>query len=767
MSEIVCPHCGQANALEAQKCSSCQKSLYAEPSQPYRGSTDDEMEWLKNYRSFGGDETTVGNDEDKGLAGTQGPDDTEIPDWLARIRARKGDEVSSEPDEEPRPEGSFTPSSSSPGVTDWLKNIQELEAQQAQRDEEENQEFPDWLARIAQRKAEEAEQNSFDEEPPTPPSLTGESNQERDFFNEPQPIGEKPNDGIEVDLPGEGFVDLPPDLFGILENSSDDISQVEKSETEEEPSVEGNGLRQEFFPVDQTLNADSTLEEPVHDLEQLISFQSPVPGGVQNQELDTEGFDLESTTGEGEFVEDTQGASNPAEQPAQTNQLPDWLFSSDDDQPLVEKSTSAFDIFRESPPSTPGIPRQEFSAYAEDSVPDWLKDSERTSSGSIATEVPNEEPASGMPDWLQSMQPVATRDQKRNIDYEGKIEGAGPLAGYQGILPGSLAATHYSKPPVYSDNLHITDKQRIYATLFDTLIAEETKTEEAAVEKSKVPAQLLRSLVGLLLIAVVIIALIFNTDIGVQPALFPSENVTFYNAIQTLSNPGAPSRVLVGIDYNPSLAGELEVMAVPVIESLLGNSSDLVFISLNTAGPALAEKLISRSSSGLAKAQAADHASNLGYLPGGASALAGFALSPSQSAPLTLDGRMAWENPSLLIIKKAGDFDAVLLLTDNTESARDWIEQVQTTLEGKPFLVLASAQAAPGLQPYWHSGQVNGMLAGLSGRASYLKLDQGTEDALGGYWDAYQIGMLLITALILVGAIVFSIKNLFSGIKKA
>jgi len=773
MSELICPHCGQPNTLEAQNCTSCHNSLYTEPAQPFHGAADDEMEWLKNYRSFGSDDNTLDSGgDDLSLADSSDSDGTEIPDWLARIRARKSDELPSEPSEEPLKEESFSSSGSSPGVTDWLKNIQELEAQQAIRDEEEKQGFPDWLSRIAQRKAEESEPNSPDDSSSTPPSQADNNAQVQNSLDGLQTFGDQPAEEIEMPsgnegFDSEGFLDLPPDLFGDHQQPSTGTDEFEKFDAGEESPVGDAPEIHNLFAENQTQNGEFALDEPVHDLEQLMAVQNNSYPGNQSKDSDSEDLDSGFNSTVGDFSAEVDQTRDSAEQPAQTNQLPDWLFNSEEDQPQVEKTASTFDIFRESPRLPPETPLGSYSINSEESIPDWLKESQGTPSSTIASETIEEGADIGMPDWLQSMQPVGSQDLKRNVEHQGKIEGAGPLAGYQGILPGSLAATHYSKPPIYSDNLQVTDKQRIYATLFDTLIADEKKAEEVAEEKSKVPAQVLRIVVGLLLIGVVSIALVFNANLGIQPALFPSENVAFYNAIQSLSNAGVHSRVLVGVDYDAALAGELVIAASPVLQDLMTNSSDLVFVSLNTSGPALAENLISRAASSLTDYRAAEHIVNLGYLPGGASALAGLAISPRKSAPQTVDGGQAWDKPTLQKIDKIDDFDAVLLLTDNTESARDWIEQVQTTLEGKPFLVVSSAQAAPGLQPYVHSGQINGMLAGLSGRASYQQLDQAPIDAFGGFWDAHQIGMLLITALILTGAIVFGIKNLFSAVKKA
>jgi hypothetical protein len=109
----------------------------------------------------------------------------------------------------------------------------------------------------------------------------------------------------------------------------------------------------------------------------------------------------------------------------------------------------------------------------------------------------------------------------------------------------------------------------------------------------------------------------------------------------------------------------------------------------------------------------------------------------------------------------------VLLLTDNTESARDWIEQIQTTSSEVPFLLVTSSQAAPALQPYVQSGQVAGMIAGWNGSTAYQTLAGNSPGTLDGTLDAYQMGVLLSAALILIGAIVNGIKVLLPRSKKA
>ena len=158
---------------------------------------------------------------------------------------------------------------------------------------------------------------------------------------------------------------------------------------------------------------------------------------------------------------------------------------------------------------------------------------------------------------------------------------------------------------------------------------------------------------------------------------------------------------------------------------------------------------------------------NLGYLPGGATALAALAADPTRAAPASVDGIQAWNSLLLQGMVSLSDFDAIVLLTDNTENTRAWIEQVKPAVADTPLLVVSSAQAAPALMPYVQSGQITGMISGFTGGAAYEQLTQAQNGTVRSYWDAYQGGMLLIAAFMLIGSLIFGIINLVRRSKKA
>ena len=177
------------------------------------------------------------------------------------------------------------------------------------------------------------------------------------------------------------------------------------------------------------------------------------------------------------------------------------------------------------------------------------------------------------------------------------------------------------------------------------------------------------------------------------------------------------SSVLVVLDYEPSLAGEMEAASGPLLNHLVSlRHPNLSFISTSTNGPGLVNRLLRDTSTnnpdGLVYQEGVNYF-NLGYLPGGESGILSFVQSPQTAMPTLRDNI-----PSVF-----SGYSAVLLLTDHADSARSWIEQLQAakqadpSIANQPLMVVSSAQAGPMLQPYASSRQISGLVNGLSDAA--------------------------------------------------
>jgi hypothetical protein len=146
---------------------------------------------------------------------------------------------------------------------------------------------------------------------------------------------------------------------------------------------------------------------------------------------------------------------------------------------------------------------------------------------------------------------------------------------------------------------------------------------------------------------------------------------------------------------------------------------------------------------------------NLGYLPGGVMGIRAFAQDPKKTMTLDIFLSDAWNTTPLQGITSLSQFAALVVITDNADTARAWIEQSMSVRQvaALPLIVVSSAQAAPMIQPYYNSGQVSGIVSGLYGGAIFEQNNAGRPGTARNYWDAYSLGMLLAAGLMLGGVL--------------
>ena len=130
-----------------------------------------------------------------------------------------------------------------------------------------------------------------------------------------------------------------------------------------------------------------------------------------------------------------------------------------------------------------------------------------------------------------------------------------------------------------------------------------------------------------------------------------------------------------------------------------------------------------------------------------------FASAPQAAAPLTVNGSPAWETASLHGVGQLSDFASLVVLTDNADTGRAWIEQTGSFLGETPLLMIISAQAEPMIRPYYDSGQVQGLVTGLVGGKTYEQ-SFGTDGRARRYWDSFGTGTLAAIFLIAAGGVV-------------
>lgn len=360
-----------------------------------------------------------------------------------------------------------------------------------------------------------------------------------------------------------------------------------------------------------------------------------------------------------------------------------------------------------------------------------------------------------LPSWLQAIRPGGAFPQEDTRSEEilpGAEETAGPLAGISGVLPAEPEAIQSIKPPVYSARLELTDSQSQHVAAFKKLLEEEGKPKEDLGRGAALPTRILNTLMGAILIAAVLVPLLNQSQWAPRPETDSlPESAEVFNLIEVLP---AEAPVLVGFDLQPALTGESKAAITAVLNHLLDRQAQLVFISTQPTGPAVAESILQEELAAQPAVATSDYI-NLGYLSGGMAALRSFFSDPRSAAlSTTALGLNPWVNPTLALINSISDFAMVVVVSSNADDARIWIEQGTAELPNG-LIAITSAQAAPLLRSYLQSQPqtLRGLVSGVQGATFYERLRSEENGDGRAFWDAYSSGLGAIAILILLGGL--------------
>lgn len=388
--------------------------------------------------------------------------------------------------------------------------------------------------------------------------------------------------------------------------------------------------------------------------------------------------------------------------------------------------------------STPSA--QDVNSLFDMEMPDWLSSESRGEEAPSTESVPPMETADEslspveLPSWVQAMRPVDSAiDESAASAVDKYVEREGPLAGFQGVIPAAPIGSSL-RPKPFSMKLQVTDEQQAGASLFEQIIAAETLPQPYKKEEAVSSQRLLRwVLSGLFLI---VLSLVIGLGLQIMP-IFPAGELS-----NLVSNIPDAAPVLVVIDYEPSFAGELEAAAGPLLDQLaFSRHSTFEFVAMSPNGSALTDRLMVNTRVGTAIETGGVgylpgvNYFNLGFLPGGSSGVLGFIEDP---------------------VDQFTKYEAVILMTDNAETGRVWIEQLEAAgpgVSGKPLFLVSSAQSGPLLRPYVDSGQADILVNGLYDAARYEQMNVSRPGTARAYWDAFGFGLMLAVLAIVLGSL--------------
>ena len=552
-----------------------------------------------------------------------------------------------------------------------------------------------------------------------------------------------------------------PDWLKATEASFLEGTEGETHEGEIPPGEpEGLSSDQLSEQINSLINPPSTptrAQNPAIDDEWLASLLAEASAGEPAQEASPEESLPEPSPENVEPIEQDIEQPSEEEQPpaALPAEKPDWLTNLEAASKIkIEGTVIPGEIEQQKEIAAPETPEEK---EEEQSLPpDWLtKPIPEGPLPSPKEGEPSIAPAE-LPTWLEALRPVNSVSPTGPVEdvSSADVVTAGPLVGLRGVISARPSAIRARKPPTYSIKLRVTEEQQARVEMMLELLADEEKPTPLPAKPVISSQNIFRLIVALALLLPMIWMIISKSQQSStpQPGNIPGV-VDFTQQIQMLTS-GAP--VLMAFDYEAGFSGELNVAISNVITQLVNKKIFMTLVATTPSGPPLAESIINDVYSHMVgNTGSYPYVADLGYIPGGTMGLLGLATSPRTILPYSLNGYNVWAGAPLNTVSSVSDFSAVIVMTNDPDTARIWIEQVGPQLQsaGKPLLFVTSAQAEPLVLPYFQASppQVQGMISGLAGGVAYARTVGNIQQ--NGVWDAYSVGVTISILIILIGSI--------------
>ncbi len=339
----------------------------------------------------------------------------------------------------------------------------------------------------------------------------------------------------------------------------------------------------------------------------------------------------------------------------------------------------------------------------------------------------------------------------------GPYEGEGPLAGILEPLPRAdvVGGPHETMPVEPQEP---TEAEQFGAALFREIAEARTPLHEPIrLFPLRRPLRLppgARAILYLLILAAAIVPFFSRGQSGLWVQPRPSV-IAFARTMYDLPE-GAV--VLLSFDYTPTFAGEMDVLALALTRHLAQRSVNMVVMSTKPAGVGLAQQVLSSVQAENPGYRYGQEYVLLGYLPGEEIGLRTLDASlPTAFKTDYVEQRTLGDLPIMQGLSTVGDLDAVIILSDDSQTVRQWIEQVQSRNNVFMYAAVTSA-VQPLLIPYQQSGQLDHLVGGLQETAEYELVSGVTPVALG-LLDGYVALFVLVAAVAIVTNIVFLVRR--------
>jgi len=705
----------------------------------------------------------------------------EVPDWLAQLRPAARAEAPEPEAAEPEPEGEAEE------VPDWLAQLRPAARAEAPEPEAaepepegEAEEVPDWLAQL--RPAARADAPEPEPEP-LEPEPEGEAEEEvPDWLAQLRPAvrAEAPEpEAAEPEVEGEKV----PDWLAELRPAA----RAEAPEPEPlEPEAEGEGEEAPDWLAELRPAARVEASEPEAE-------QVPEPAVAGEWEGASEGeaelpdwlAELRATEEAGPEAPTGWPEEEAAEEPAEPAplheaaeaEIPDWLASM---RPEPEAGEAAPGWLVEAPSGRDAAGPEELAPAA---MPDWLHDLEPAGFENEASQPGQEEAGEGelpawlvpsgreseeeslaraeIPDWLLALKPAELREKGEPETPSPlvvePVEETGLLAGLRGTLPVEMliaqpraVAAAEPSPAIQSD----TPQARLFAQIVGR--GPEVVPKPVPQTRQSLLSRLPLWITYLALLAAVTLPLLLQNPLIERTIEPPARVIDLYDTIEALEA-GEPA--LVAFDYDPSTSEEMNVVARTVVGHLMDRGVPVVAMSLQSAGPPVAQSILEE----LAAERPGARFANVGLLTGQAAGVQALGQGLTPALGQAFQGTAPADEELLSGITGLDSFGLVLVLAAEPDSLRTWIEQARA-LQGARLAAAVSASTEPQARSYYETDprQLLGLVAGVPGAATYEALrtgDGSVPPEMAARLDSHLAGHAVFVLVLVVGNVAYFVRR--------
>jgi len=248
---------------------------------------------------------------------------------------------------------------------------------------------------------------------------------------------------------------------------------------------------------------------------------------------------------------------------------------------------------------------------------------------------------------------------------------------------------------------------------------------------------LIRRLIFLLLAVIVVGTLLL--PLGTPPMVVNQESQDFYDAVAALK-PGDP--ILISFDFDPASKPELEPAARALLRQAFRRRLRVVTLGLWQTGIGLAAEAIEAEAE-IARSRFPQEGENaypqygkdyvfLGWQPGQFALIVRLTEGIQGAFPREFRGAETerlpiWNGSNGEKVRTLGDFPLVVTISAGNPGIDEWIRYGRGK-EDFPIATAVTAVTSPGRMPFYKSGQIIGLLAGMRGAAEYEYLLNRSED---------------------------------------